>query len=200
MKTSRILGRLALLGALVPATVTSFGCGGGGTTVTPSPTNYRLSATLDYSAVSTNSNAFTVRIVPAETSSANFAGEITNRAGGQNVAFGGLNRIVNTPTQRSFSAQLASPAGQPFVVGQIIPLALGTQSNILLRQSSSNFPNADRIWNSDGGTATVTSVGTDSIAVRLDNARFVPSSAFFGTGTFLLNGTLSATGLRVLTN
>ena len=198
----RPMSRLAVLSALAPTALAVSlalgGCGGGSSVTLPTPANYRLAATLDYSAVSQNSNAFIARVETLSTTGGNFSGELVNRAGAQNANFSGINRIVNNPNERFFSVQLASPAGRPFVVGQVIPLALGTQSNILLRQSNVNF-NGDRIWNSDGGTATVTAIGADSIAVRLDNARFVPSSAFLGTGTFLLNGPLSATGLRVVT-
>ena len=187
----------SMLGAAVPAALVAGGCGGGSSGL-PISTNYKLAATLDYSAVSQNSNAFTVRIENFDTSSSTFSGVLLNRGGQQNATFSGVNRIVNTVTERRLYVQLASPSGSKFAVGQEIPLKLGTQSNILLRQNNTdNSTGGDRIWNSDGGTATVTAIGSDSISLRLNNALFVPSSAFLGQGTFLLNGPLSATGLGV---
>ena len=197
MKLSRTYRIFALLSALLPASVYVAGCGGGSAPQLPSPANYVADADLVYFGVPQNSNAYTADVASLATSGGNFTGEFVNRNNEQNLTFSGVNRIVNVATERRFVVQLASPAGQPFQSGQIIPLALGTQSNILLRQSNANIA-GDRIWTTDGGTATVTAIGADSIALRLENARFVPSSAFFGRGTFLLNGTLSAAGLRVV--
>lgn len=171
------------------------GCGGGSSGSSNS-SNYQLAATLDYSQVSTGSNAFTARIATLDTAGSNFSGAISTGANQQSVNFSGINRIVGNTTERRIIVQLASPSGRRFAVGQEIPLAVGTQSTILLRQSSSGNTPGDRIWNSDGGTATVTAIGADSISLRLNNARFVPSPAFLGTGTFLLNGPIAATGLR----
>lgn len=202
MNKLRHRGRLApissLLGALLPAAVLLAGCGGGSSNISPSLTNYRLAGTLDYSFVSSDSNALTTRIESFDTSASNFNGELVTRSGAQTVMFSGVNRLINNPTQRRFTVQLAASGGGGFAVGQVIPLALGTSSNIVLSQNTSNNPGTNRVWNSDGGTATVTSIGADSIALRLSNARFVRSSAFLGTGTFVLDGTMTATGLRVV--
>ena len=202
MKSFQHFARRALLLSLlssVPVAMVAGGCGGG-QSGSPISSNYKLAATLDYSAVSSGSNAFTARIETLDTAGNNFSGTLLTRGNQQNATFSGINRIVNNTTERRLYVQLASPGGSKFAVGQEIPLAVGTQSTILLRQSNTGNTPGDRIWNSDGGTATVTAIGADSISLRLNNARFVPSSAFLGTGTFLLNGPIAATGLNVNNN
>ena len=189
--------RLAMLGALVPASLGIVGCGGGSTARPVLPANYRAAANLVYSSVSNGSNAYTARVESLDTTDGNFVAVFTKRPnnGTQNLEFGAVNRIAGVATQRRFEVALESPSGAPFQVGQSIALALGSRNTVLIRQ---NNPNGDRIWISDGGTAIVTATGANSIALQLNNARFVPSPAFLGTGTFLLNGALSASGLRVV--
>lgn len=192
---------LALIGAAVPATLLASGCGGGQSGGIPNPSSYQLAATLTYSGVSQNSNAFTVRIDGFDTTRGDFKGELSGLGNRQKLVMSGVNRIVNNPVERSFILELASPNGQKFEVGQVIPLSLGTSSNMLLRQSNANNGTGnDRIWNCDSGSVVVTSIGTNSIGLRLDNAYFIPSPVFLGQGTFLLNGPINATGLRVTNN
>lgn len=191
----------SMIGAAVPATLLAGGCGGGQSGGIPNPSSYKLAATLTYSGISQNSNAFVARIDGFDTTRDDSNGELSVLGNQQKLALSGVNRIVNNTTERRLTLELASPSGRKFEVGQVIPLALGTSSNILLRQSVANTGvGGDRIWNSDGGSAVITSIGPDSIGLRLDNAYFVPSPAFLGQGTFLLNGPINATGLRVTNN
>lgn len=195
MKTLRYLRlSLALFGALAAPNLIA-GCGGGSATSTPPlPTNYSPNADLIYSAVSAQSNAYTVRVTTLSSTGANnLNGSFLANGGTQNVEFSGINRIVNVPTERRFDVFLEAPAGESFAVGQIFPLAFGTRNNILVRQSN---PNGDRLWQSESGVARVTSVSANSIELLLIDARFVPSPTFFAFGNFLLNGTIGATGLR----
>ena len=196
MKISSIFVRptLLLFGALACAPILIGGCGGA--TSTPAlPSGYAPNADLTYAAVSPQSNAYTARVTALETSGANnLNGSIlTGGDGTSNLELSGINRIVNVTTERRFDVFLESPAGQGFVVGQRYPLAFGTRNNILVRQSN---PNGDRLWQSDGGVATITSVSSNSIQLSLSDARFTPSPTFFAFGTFLLNGTIGATKLR----
>lgn len=196
MKTLLTFHRsLALFGALAAPIIVA-GCGGGSSTSTPAlPANYQPNADLLYSAVSSQSNAYFAPVTTLSTSSANNLNGVlvTASDGTQNLEFSGINRIVNVPTERRFDVFLEAPAGQRFAVGQNYPLAFGTRNNILIRQSN---PNGDRLWQSESGVARVTAITSDSVELRLIDARFVPSPTFFAFGNFLLNGTIGATGLR----
>ena len=186
---------LMMCGLFACAPILVAGCGGASTSTPPLPANYRANADLIYSAVSVPSNAYTARVQSLSTSGANNLNGVlvTSSGGTQNVEFSGINRIVNVPTERRFDVFLEAPAGQSFAVGQRYPLAFGTRNNILIRQSNVN---GDRLWQSEGGVATVAAVSSDAISLNLTDARFVPSPTFFAVGSFLLNGTIGATGLR----
>lgn len=197
MKTFHSFQRPALFlcGLLACAPIFIGGCGGASTSTPQLPAGYAPNANLIYSAVSVPNNAFTARVTTLSTTGANNLRGVLVTAGDgtQNVELSGINRIVNVPTERRFDVFLEAPGGQAFAVGQRYPLAFGTRNNILIRQSN---PNGDRLWQSEGGVATVVAVGSDSISLNLTDARFVPSPTFFAGGTFLLNGTIGATGLR----
>ena len=183
-----------LCGLLACAPILVGGCGGAATSTPQLPANYAPNADLVYSSVSTNSNAYAARVTGLSTSGTNnLNGSLVTSGGTQNVELSGINRIVNVPTERRFDVFLEAPAGQSFAVGQRYALAFGTRNNILIRQSNVN---GDRLWQSDGGVATVTAVSSNAIQLSLTDARFVPSPTFFAVGTFLLNGTIGATGLR----
>ena len=199
MNTTRFFRRptlaLCLLGALASAPLFIAGCGGASVSSPTLPAGYTAQADLIYSAVSQPNNALTLPVTSLATDSGNLIGSLTTSSQGtQNVEFSGINRLINVETTRRFDVFLEAPAGQGFAVGQSYPLSFGTRNTILIRQSN---PNGDRLWQSDGGTATVTSVGTNAISLRLTDARFVPSPTFFGRGIFILNGTIGARSLRV---
>ena len=149
---------LAVIGAVAPATLLASGCGGGAQTGgIPNPSNYKLAATLLYSSVSQNSNAFPAPIYGFDTTRRDGArgdsnGELSGLGNPQKLVVSGLNRVEDSSIERRITVELASPSGRKFEVGQVIPLALGTSSNILLRQNVANAGvGSDRIWNSDGG-------------------------------------------------
>ena len=194
MKNLRYFIRsLALFGALAAPIIVA-GCGGAATSTPPLPANYAPRADLEYSNVSAQTNAYTVRVQSLSASGANnLNGSIVTSAGTQNLELSGINRIINVATERRFDVFLEAPSGQSFAVGQTYPLQFGTRNNILIRQSNLN---GDRLWQSEGGVATVVAVSSNSISLNLTNARFVPSPTFFAVGNFLLNGTIGATGLR----
>ena len=197
MKFSIVARRALLLSMLTAAPAVLVGCGGGGES-SPISSNFQLTSALDYADVSPGSNAITSRIETLGPIGNSVSGALVTRSGQQSVSFSGLNRMTviaqNNDVERRFFVQLSAPNGGKFQVGQQIPLKIGTANTILLRQTSLG---KESIWNADGGAVTVTSIGNDAIGLRLDNARFVPSSAFAGTGTFALNGPLNASGLLV---
>ena len=185
---------LALCGLLACAPVLVGGCGGASTSTPRLPDNYAPNADLIYSALSFPNNAYADRVTGLSANGSNtLNSSLFTNGGTGNVEFSGINRVVNVPTERRFDVFLEAPAGQGFAVGQRYPLQFGTRNNILIRQSNVN---GDRLWQSEGGVATVVGVSSNSIQLNLTNARFVPSPTFFAVGNFLLNGTIGATGLR----
>ena len=169
MKTLRSFNRPAfvLCGLLACAPIVLVGCGGGSTTSTPPlPANYAPNADLIYSGVSIPNNAYTARVLTLSRDRAgNLNGVLVTSANGtRNLELSGINRIVNVETERRFDVFLEAPAGQNFAVGQRYPLSFGTRNNILIRQSN---PNGDRLWQSEGGVAVVTAVGSNSIQLNL---------------------------------
>ncbi len=185
---------LLLCGLLACAPIVVGGCGGGSTSTPTLPDNYAPSADLIYSSLSFPNNAYAARVTSLSSSGTNtLKGSLITNGGTQNVEFSGVNRVVNVSVERRFDVFLEAPSGQGFAVGQRYPLAFGTRNNILIRQSD---PNGDRLWQSDGGVATVAAVSSNGIRLNLTDARFVPSPTFFAVGNFLLNGSIGATGLR----
>ena len=198
MKLPSLARRALLLSMLCTAPAALVGCGGGGGDDSPISSNFQLTSALDYSDVSPGSNAIATSIQTLGPIGNSVSGALVTSDNQQSVSFSGLNRMTvaaqNNDVERRFFVQLSAPNNGKFQVGQQIPLKVGTANTILLRQTSLG---KESIWNADGGAVTITSIGNDAIGLRLDNALFVPSSSFAGTGTFALNGPLSASGLLV---